>query len=178
MKLKEAYNKKNEAAEKTAIIILNDFEKTHDIYVGPYTGDIKADFKAGTIVSGNDFIVGFGKDPSDRGAYPYPKFEKKIKGLYDAVLKARENDADSINTYKYDISELMLGFGGIDPTSIDDSDLEDFESFLAYAWQDLRDANDLLVAHIRNGVVADGNAFINRHVSDLNIKPLSELPEA
>lgn len=160
---------KNEATGAKQIIAYPaDFKKTHTLYICPDTkanrkliDDADVEYSIDTSTD-SDFITGMDKDGAT-GTVPYSKFLKKVKGAYSAVMAARESGEDSIETTKFDIPDMALGFAGIDPTEMDDSDLEDLDSFLGYVWQDLRDICDEYVAHIKDGKVVDNEAYIRGH---------------
>lgn len=167
---------KNEAAGGKQIIAYPpDFKKTHTLYVCPDTeknrklvDDSDIGYIA-DIVADSDFITGMDKDEYI-GTVPYSKFLKKVKGAYSAVKAARAYSEDSIGTTKFDIPEIQLGFAGIDPSDMNESDLEDLDSFLGYVWQDLRDIWDEFVAHIKDGKVVGDEAFIRGHFADDDFK--------
>ncbi len=174
---------KNEAAgAKQIIAYAPDFKKTHALYICPDTkanrkliDDADVDYSIDTVAD-SDFITGMDKDGAT-GTIPYSKFLKKVKGAYSAVMAARKSGEDSIETTKFDIPEMALGFAGIDPTEMDDSDLEDLDSFLGYVWQDLRDICDEYVAHIKDGKVVDNEAYIRGHSAGNGLK-VATLPGA
>lgn len=174
---------KNEAAGAKQIIAYPpDFKKKHTLYVCPDTkanrkliDDADVEYSIDTAAD-SDFITGMDKDGAT-GTVPYSKFLKNVKGAYSAVKAARESGDDSIGTTKFDIPEILLGFAGIDPTEMDDSDLEDLDSFLGYVWQDLRDICDEYVAHIKDGKVVGSDAYIRGHAAGDDFK-VAALPGA
>ena len=174
---------KNEATGTKQIIAYpSDFKKTHALYICPDTkanrkliDDADVEYSIDTAAD-SDFITGMDKDGAT-GTVPYSKFLKKVKGAYSAVMAARESGEDSIETTKFDIPEMQIGFAGIDPTEMDDSDLEDLDSFLGYVWQDLRDICDEYVAHIKDGKVVDNDAYIRGHAAGNGLK-VATLPGA
>ena len=165
---------KNEAAGKKQIIVYPpDFKKSHKLYICADTpsnrkllDESDIDYKIDEV-NGTDFITGMDAD-GDTGTVPYSKFERNTKKAYDAIKAAKDKDKDSIGA-KFDIPEMALGFAGIDPAEMEDSDLEDYDSFLGYVWQDLRDICTEYVAHIKDGKVVDGAEYVR--AGSLSVAP-------
>lgn len=162
------------------IIYPPDFKKKHKLYVcadTPENRKIVEEAETENQITymidtapDSDFITGMSKDGAT-GTISYSKFEENVKKAYNAIKKAKKTDKDSIG-FKYDMEDIGLGFGGIDPSDMDDENLETFEDFLyGYVWQDLRDICDEYVAHIKDGAIADREAYVGCPYGNLSVEP-------
>lgn len=172
---------KNEAAGKKQLIIYPpDFLQKYKLYLCADTPANRKILDAAETANkieyyidyatDTDFITGMSSDGTT-GTVPYSKFEANVKKAYTAIKKAKKSGKDSIG-FAYDLKDIGLGFGGIDPADMDDNHLETFEDFLyGYVWQDLRDICDEYVAHIKDGAVVGDEAFVGGHYGDISVEP-------